>query len=181
MISARKLKILAIFFSILPLVKVIQYLDAKHHILGKTSFFRNAKQTVQPSQGNNQLVEAADFDTVQESKDEYIYDPSITEDEVANFISKLQTVVAAGDVASLAGMLSSKGCTLNAGPFKPPVSINSEEDLRVVYDTIMTEEMKNIILEANSENIFNNYQGFMIGDGELWFDPRDGILVFNLP
>ena len=182
MINSRKIKILMIFFSILPVVRTIQYLDARHNIFEQFHFFRTTARSEPMEKKDKNLVEASEVEEeTAESKVEYIYDPSITEGEVVAFISRLQKVVASGDVTLLAGMLSENGCKFNADPFEPTISIKNEEDLKLVYDKIMTEEMRNIIMEATAENIFNNYQGFMIGDGEVFFDPRDGILVFNLP
>lgn len=52
------------------------------------------------------------------------------------------------------------------------------------YRSIMTPEMKRVILTQSSECLFANGQGVMIGDGQIWFQKQFGgrmkIITLNL-
>ncbi|MCL9662712.1 hypothetical protein L2089_18645 [Paenibacillus hunanensis] len=42
------------------------------------------------------------------------------------------------------------------------------------YDSIMTPEIKRILAYAIEEDLFVNWQGVMVGSGELWFSQSNG-------
>ena len=41
------------------------------------------------------------------------------------------------------------------------------------YDKIMTDKVKKAIGRQTYAGLFANWQGVMIGDGEVWFSPLD--------
>lgn len=51
--------------------------------------------------------------------------------------------------------------------------IKSEGDFIKNYDKIMTTEVKNAFVNQNVKDTFVNYQGVMVGNGEMWFAKCD--------
>ena len=58
-----------------------------------------------------------------------------------------------------------------------PLHVNNENDKRLIqtrgefvkqYDTIITQSIKDAIANQSAEELFANYQGIMIGNGEIW-------------
>jgi len=54
--------------------------------------------------------------------------------------------------------------------------VRSRAQLLASFDGIFTLTVRNAILKATPDDVWGNYQGFMIGDGVIWFD---GILPRN--
>jgi hypothetical protein len=48
------------------------------------------------------------------------------------------------------------------------IVIKSAKDLRRAFRRIFTDRVKAAILSQNLEDAFSNYQGVMVGDGEVW-------------
>jgi hypothetical protein len=98
------------------------------------------------------------------------------------FLADLQTSVKAGDKQMVATMA------------RYPLSVHLNGRTRVVlsrsqlvkdYDHLFTTSMKKAIVSQTSECLFANWQGVMIGDGEVWFEEqRNGSLrikTLNVP
>ncbi len=56
--------------------------------------------------------------------------------------------------------------------------IRSRAQLLSSFDGIFAPAVRSAILKATPDDVWGNYQGFMIGDGVIWFD---GILPRNQP
>ncbi len=54
--------------------------------------------------------------------------------------------------------------------------VRSRAQLLSSFDGIFTATVRSAILKATPDDVWGNYQGFMIGDGAIWFD---GILPRN--
>jgi hypothetical protein len=54
--------------------------------------------------------------------------------------------------------------------------VRSRAQLLATFDGIFTTTVRSAILKATADDVWGNYQGFMIGDGVIWFD---GILPRN--
>jgi hypothetical protein len=54
--------------------------------------------------------------------------------------------------------------------------VRSRAQLLASFDGIFTATVRNTVLKATPGDVWGNYQGFMIGDGVIWFD---GILPRN--
>lgn len=53
------------------------------------------------------------------------------------------------------------------------IIINTKEEFLKLYDTILDKDLINKISRANTHKMFCNYQGAMIGDGDVWFSKID--------
>ena len=64
--------------------------------------------------------------------------------------------------------------------------IYTAQQFRSNYSSIITSRVRRAILRQQSEELFVNSQGIMIGSGELWYAPRGkasenlGIVAVNL-
>jgi len=58
---------------------------------------------------------------------------------------------------------------LNVNRKDKKIKINSKEDFIRSYNTIITEDVKKALLNQDVTKTFVNYQGVMVGDGEMWF------------
>jgi hypothetical protein len=98
------------------------------------------------------------------------------------FLSALQRAVATNDKESIAGML------------RYPVRVNDIKDIRSLpnpaafvrnYAAIVSPKMKAAIEAQTAKCLFANWQGLMVGDGEVWFSPLPDrtvkIVTFNVP
>lgn len=52
-------------------------------------------------------------------------------------------------------------------------TIKDKEDFIENYSHIITEKVKEALLKQKVENLFVNYQGVMVGNGEIWFGYRE--------
>ncbi len=55
----------------------------------------------------------------------------------------------------------------------------SVEDFKLNYSRIITPQIKKIIQRQEPKRIFENSQGCMIGNGEVWFQPDGSIVTVN--
>jgi hypothetical protein len=94
----------------------------------------------------------------------------------------MKAALQAGDRRKIAGMV------------QYPLAVNTEKSHRTVrssaqflaeWDHLFTLSVRNVIAKQIPECLFANWQGVMIGDGEVWFeDQRDGsmkIKTLNVP
>ncbi|MCF3935230.1 hypothetical protein L1787_17665 [Acuticoccus sp. M5D2P5] len=84
------------------------------------------------------------------------------------FLADLKTAVADGDHQAVAAMVDY--------PFKTEiegkaVTIDDASGFVDHYDGIMTPAVQEAIAAQDYDNLFANYQGAMVGDGEVWFSP----------
>lgn len=49
------------------------------------------------------------------------------------------------------------------------ITVNSKEEFIKNYDSIITEDVKNALINQNVEETFVNYKGVMVGNGQIWF------------
>lgn len=56
------------------------------------------------------------------------------------------------------------------------VTVSSAEEFLPYYDEIFTEDYKKRINEAMDEDLFWNYMGVMLGNGEIWIQESEGAL-----
>lgn len=120
-----------------------------------------------------------------------VYDRSITDEEVVIFLDKLKQTVKSKNYEKLSTLINYKRPCLwhpackkkcrNACAHKTPKSVPLENKRQFLKHakSIFSQKFNNVILNTKSEHLFVNSQGFMIGRGEIWFDPREGIVAFN--
>lgn len=56
----------------------------------------------------------------------------------------------------------------------PMNGIKDQADFVERYDQIFTEEVKTAVIQQDVEKMFKNYQGVMVGNGEIWFSAIGG-------
>ncbi len=92
---------------------------------------------------------------------------SATSAAYRRFLLSLQSAVRANDkraVASLAALPLRVNFEGGARTYSDRKSIERD------FDRIFTPRVKQAILSQRSGRLFTNYQGAMIGDGQVWFD-----------
>jgi len=83
------------------------------------------------------------------------------------FLAKLKAAVQARDKSKVSQMVS---YPLQVNRSSKTIHIKNREEFVRRYDTIVNAIVSaKIIDEASSRCLFSNSQGFMIGDGEVWF------------
>jgi hypothetical protein len=83
------------------------------------------------------------------------------------FFKQVQRAVLADDVEWISRALSSYPFTvkLKTGQIK----LQNEGDLKKHAKTIFNTKLKEAVRNQSSDALFKNWQGIMIGDGEIWF------------
>jgi predicted component of type VI protein secretion system len=85
----------------------------------------------------------------------------------AEFFAKRQKAVAAEDKAAVAAMVNYPLLShSNAGS----VQIKDAKHFLADYDKLITAKVKTAVAKQTYATLFTNWQGVMIGDGEIWFD-----------
>jgi hypothetical protein len=83
------------------------------------------------------------------------------------FLLSLRDAVKSNDKVKVANMIQ---YPLRIGTRKRELRVHNSAEFIENYNAIMTETIKSRILdEKSSRCLFANFQGFMIGDGEVWF------------
>lgn len=82
------------------------------------------------------------------------------------FLADLQAAVKANDKDKIAGMISYPMNFIHGGR---RARIRDKQTFLARYDTIFNEHVRSMILKQSSHCLFGNYQGEMIGNGEVWF------------
>jgi hypothetical protein len=49
------------------------------------------------------------------------------------------------------------------------VKIRNDEELKKQFKRIFDAEMKKVVRNQSPDSLFKNWQGLMVGDGEIWF------------
>jgi len=82
------------------------------------------------------------------------------------FLAELQAAVQAGDKQKIAGMISYPLNFIQAGK---RIRVRDKQTFLARYDSIFNEHVRTTILKQSARCLFGNYQGEMIGNGEVWF------------
>jgi len=82
------------------------------------------------------------------------------------FLVQLQNAVKAGDQAKVAAMISYPLLVIH-GTRK--THIKTKAEFLRQYDTIFDAHVRQAIAQQSAKCLFGNYQGAMVGDGEVWF------------
>ena len=90
------------------------------------------------------------------------------------FLAQLQTAVHEGDKTKVASMASYPLLVIHGGR---KTRIKTKAEFLAKYDTIFDAHVQKAIAQQSARCLFGNYQGAMIGDGELWFaQQQDGVM-----
>lgn len=100
-----------------------------------------------------------------------------TDAQTNQFIEKMKDAVKARDVQAFARLLHYP-CTLHEG--KQHAVLKDEAEF-LPHAPYVMEAVRGVVLKARIDDIFVNYLGFMLGNGEIWFDPLQGIASFKVP
>lgn len=84
----------------------------------------------------------------------------------AEFFTKLQTAIAASDKATVAGLVD---YPFQARIGDKAVKIRDAAHFIADYDRVITAKVKAAVAKQTYATLFANWQGVMIGDGEIWF------------
>jgi len=87
------------------------------------------------------------------------------------FFIKLQQAVAKNDKKAVASMIS---YPLNVNTNGKTYKFQTPARFIAKYDSIMTPEVKRTLGYAIEEDLFANWQGVMVGNGQLWISQFDG-------
>ena len=88
-------------------------------------------------------------------------------DANGEFLSRLQRAVTASDKRAI---LSLVGLPLRVNFDSGPKTYNDRRSVERDFDLIFTPHVRQAILDQRANQLFTNYQGAMIGAGEIWFD-----------
>lgn len=94
-------------------------------------------------------------------------DASATTIAYRRFLSRLQSAVRANDKGAVAGLAASP---LRVNFEGGPKTYSDRNSIERDYDRIFTPRVRRAILGQRADRLFANYQGAMIGDGQVWFD-----------
>ncbi|WP_223613596.1 hypothetical protein [Phyllobacterium calauticae] len=86
--------------------------------------------------------------------------------DYAKFFSKLQKAVAADDKQALSAMVYYPFAVHSKGK---AVMIKDAKHFVAAYDQIITPKVKAAVVKQTYATLFANWQGVMIGDGDVWF------------
>ncbi|XSG82578.1 MAG: hypothetical protein ACPW61_02020 [Methyloligella sp. ZOD6] len=82
------------------------------------------------------------------------------------FFEKLKTAVAADDKETVAAMVD---YPFQARIDDRAIKIKDRKHFVSDYETVITPEVKQAVAQQTYGTLFANWQGVMIGDGEIWF------------
>jgi hypothetical protein len=135
----------------MPFIRIIVLIFL---LIGSTT--SRAQETNAPPCGGSDTVDKLGADTAKDTR---------------AFVAHLQELARAGDKKAIASEISYPlrvNKTANGRPTH--TSIRSPQQFIAAYDRLFTENVKSAILSPTAiPCLFGNYQGFMIGDGQLWF------------
>lgn len=129
------------------------------------------KNSISRSEHKNQPIQGKEYD----DRTNGVYDLSISDDEVALFLSKLKDAVKSNELKSME-MLFHYPFTLYLGNNKK-ITISSKTLFKKHYEQITGGKFKEVVNKSSIDTLFVNSRGFMIGNGEVWFEPRLGIIT----
>jgi len=85
---------------------------------------------------------------------------------VADFLRSLQQAVAKNERAKVAAMVNYPVSMIIRGR---KLKLRNQADFLRRYDVAINHKVKQAIADQKPDDLFVNYQGVMIGDGEIWF------------
>src|SRR5690606_19611188 len=91
-------------------------------------------------------------------------------ERLETFFAELQQTVANDDADALAQMVAYPIAVTIDGE---SVEIAGEGEFISEFDQIFTSDVKDAVMSQSYETLFANWQGVMIGDGEVWFSIVD--------
>jgi len=95
-----------------------------------------------------------------------------------DFLSKLQKAVMSNNKKEVANFIS---YPLHVNHKGKTTVIKSKKQFIEKYSKIMTEQVKKKLLAQKASQVVANWQGVMVGDGEVWIRPQeDRIVVFAI-
>jgi hypothetical protein len=105
-------------------------------------------------------------------------DPQYAAD-AKSFLSNLQDVVRHGNATAFAGLVHYPVLVIGAQGKK---KISRPAELVKSYASIVTPAVEKAILSQSSGCLFANYQGVMIGDGQIWFqqEPKGPMRIITI-
>lgn len=83
------------------------------------------------------------------------------------FFTKLKKAVGDGDKETVASMID---YPFQARIKRKAMKIRDQKHFVADYDQIVTSKVKDAVAKQTYATLFANWQGVMIGDGEVWFD-----------
>jgi hypothetical protein len=94
---------------------------------------------------------------------------------VEAFLAELKEAVAKNDRAKVASMVN---FPLRVNNDRRKTLVRRRADLLRRYDAVFNRKVKEALAKQTAADLFVNYQGVMVGDGEIWFRPtgKDGRL-----
>ncbi|MEJ8306209.1 hypothetical protein [Saccharibacillus sacchari] len=93
--------------------------------------------------------------------------------EFHEFFFNLQQAVAKNDKKTVASMMN---YPLNVNTNGKTYKFRTSARFIAKYDSIMTPEIKRTLAYALEDELFANWKGVMLGDGQMWFGVLDGKL-----
>jgi len=87
-------------------------------------------------------------------------------EQYRTFFGKLKGAVAAADKQAVATMIDFPFATRIGGK---AVKVRDVKHFVADYDKIITLKIRDAVAKQRYEDLFANWQGVMIGDGEVWF------------
>jgi len=82
------------------------------------------------------------------------------------FLAELQAAVGKGEKAKVAGMISYPLLVIHSSS---KARVRTETQFLSQYDSIFDAHVRQAIAQQSEKCLFGNYQGTMIGDGEVWY------------
>jgi hypothetical protein len=93
-------------------------------------------------------------------------DISLAPDEARKFLGLIKELISLKDRQKLALLVD---YPINVNLHGKTVQIKSRKDFIRNYNEIITPRVRKSALKQNFEDLFVNWQGVMIGSGEIWF------------
>ena len=112
----------------------------------------------------------------------------LTASALSEFLAKLQGAVAADDPAQVAPLMR---FPLRVGGVPRVKGTVKANQFRALYPSIFTPEVKQALQSQKASELFRNYQGAMVGNGQIWISgicsdqacshPQIRVITVNVP
>lgn len=102
-----------------------------------------------------------------------------SQSEVTDFLGKLQNKAKLRDAKGFSELINFPVRVNHNGTLK---KLHSANEFNSIANEVITSNVMDIILNQKADEIFCNYQGIMLGDGEIWFGKikgKTGIITIN--
>ncbi|WP_051261404.1 hypothetical protein [Desulfovibrio inopinatus] len=90
---------------------------------------------------------------------------------VKDFVLKLKGIVEKNDAAAFAQILSYPLTVRSDNGVV--ATVKNEKQAVQKYSVMVNAKVKQAVLSQDPDTLFANYQGIMIGDGEIWLSPDE--------